>query len=261
MFYGDTTVVPSGVGTFGSRTAAVEGGSLALAARAIVDKAKGLAARLLDVQEEDLVFEDGRLHPRGASAPTMTIPEIAANVSVGPSLPTEGERILEATGVYDPADYVYPFGTHACAVEVDPETGAVKILKYVAVDDCGRVINPLLVEGQVHGGVLQGIAQALWEEGRYDEEGNLLTSSFLEYPVPTSMESPQIETDRTMTPSPHNPLGLKGIGEAGTIAAPAAVVNAVIDALEPHGISHVDMPVTPEKVFRAVHRWQSRVSC
>ncbi|MEE9174204.1 MAG: molybdopterin cofactor-binding domain-containing protein, partial [Thermoplasmata archaeon] len=168
------------------------------------------------------------------------------------SLPEGVEPILEATTFYDPTNFVYPFGAHICTVELDPETGEVKILRYVAVDDVGTIINPQIVEGQVHGGVLQGVAQALWEEARYDEDGNLLTGSFTEYMVPTAMESLKLETDHTVTPSPHNPLGAKGVGETGTIAASQAVINAVVDALEPYGVVHLDMPATPEKVWRLI---------
>ncbi|MFQ5875822.1 MAG: xanthine dehydrogenase family protein molybdopterin-binding subunit, partial [Dehalococcoidia bacterium] len=168
------------------------------------------------------------------------------------TLPDDMPKALEATAFYDPENYVFPFGAHVCVVEVDGETGEVKILRYIAVDDCGVVVNPLLVEGQIHGGVLQGVAQALWEVARYDENGNLLTSSFLEYLMPTALESPKMETARTVTPSPHNPLGAKGVGEAGTVAAAPAVVNAVVDALSPHDVVHLDMPIAPENVWRAI---------
>ncbi|MEE9173747.1 MAG: molybdopterin cofactor-binding domain-containing protein, partial [Thermoplasmata archaeon] len=153
---------------------------------------------------------------------------------------------------YDTEDYVFPFGTHVCVVEVDPDTGEVQILRYVAVDDCGTVINPQLVAGQVHGGVLQGIAQALWEEARYDEVGNLLTAGLPDYAVPTAVESPAIESVRHVTPSPHNPLGAKGVGEAGTVGAAPAVVNAVMDALAPLGVVHLDMPLTSDRIWAAL---------
>jgi carbon-monoxide dehydrogenase large subunit len=157
---------------------------------------------------------------------------------------------LEATVFYDPENFTFPFGTHVCIVEVDRETGQIKILKYVSVDDCGRQINPMIVEGQVHGGVTQGLAQALWEEAVYDKNGNLLTATLNDYVIPTAVEVPNFITDFTVTPSPHNPLGVKGVGETGTIAATAAVVNAVVDALSHLGIEHVDMPLRPEKIWR-----------
>jgi carbon-monoxide dehydrogenase large subunit len=165
---------------------------------------------------------------------------------------------LEATAFYDPENFTFPFGTHVCTVEVDPETYIVKILKYVAVDDCGKRINPMIVEGQVHGGIVQGIAQALWEQAVYDENGNLLTATLTDYAVPTSADVPEMELDETVTPSPHNPLGVKGVGETGTIAATPAVVNAVLDAISHLGIEHIDMPLTPTRIWEAVEKTKSR---
>jgi carbon-monoxide dehydrogenase large subunit len=253
VVHGDTEMTPMGMGTYGSRTTPVEGGSIALSARKVVEKARKIAAHLLEAREEDLVFENGKFYVRGAPDKAKTIQEVAFAAYTAWDMPEGVEPILEATTFYDPENFVFPFGTHICVVEVDKETGQVKILRYIAVDDCGTIINPMLVEGQVHGGVLQGVAQALWEEARYDEEGNLLTSSFMEYLMPTAAESPKIETDKTVTPSPHNPVGVKGVGETGTIAASQAVVNAVVDALSPYGVVHLDMPLTPEKVWRAIH--------
>ncbi len=252
IIHGDTDMTPMGMGTYGSRTTPVEGGSIALSSRKVVQKAKEIAAHLLEAREEDLVFEDGKFHVKGAPDKAKTIQEVAFAAYTAWSMPEGVEPILEATTFYDPENFVFPFGAHICVVEVDKETGEVKILRYIAVDDCGTIINPLLVEGQVHGGILQGIAQALWEEARYDNQGNLLTSSFLEYLMPTALESPRYETDKTVTPSPHNPVGVKGVGETGTIAASQAVVNAVLDALKPYGVMHLDMPLTPEKVWRAL---------
>src|SRR3989454_3827451 len=167
------------------------------------------------------------------------------------NLPKGVEPVLDATTFYDPTNFVFPFGCHICVVDVDRETGQVKIRRYVAVDDVGNQINPMIVEGQVHGGVLQGLAQAMLEQSVYDENGNLLTNSLIEYLVPTALEAPRIETDSTVTPSPHNPLGVKGVGETGTIASSQAYVNAVCDAL---GVDHIDMPLTPEKVWRVLHK-------
>ncbi len=252
VIHGDTDMTPMGMGTYGSRTQAVEGGSLALSARKVVAKAKKIAAHLLEARTEDMAFEAGKFFVKGAPDKAKTIQEVAFAAYMATSLPEGVEPILEATTFYDPTNFVYPFGAHICTVELDPETGEVKILRYVAVDDVGTIINPQIVEGQVHGGVLQGVAQALWEEARYDEDGNLLTGSFTEYMVPTAMESLKLETDHTVTPSPHNPLGAKGVGETGTIAASQAVINAVVDALEPYGVVHLDMPATPEKVWRLI---------
>ena len=254
IIHGDTDMTPMGMGTYGSRTQAVEGGSLALSARKVVAKAKKIAAHLLEARTEDVAFEAGKFFVKGAPDKAKTIQEVAFAAYMATSLPEGVEPILEATTFYDPTNFVYPFGAHICTVELDPETGEVKILRYVAVDDVGTIINPQIVEGQVHGGVLQGVAQALWEEARYDEDGNLLTGSFTEYMVPTAMESLKIETDHTVTPSPHNPLGAKGVGETGTIAASQVVINAIVDALEPYGVVHLDMPATPEKVWRLIQK-------
>lgn len=253
IVHGDTKATPMGMGSYGSRTTPVEGGSLALSARKVREKAKKIAAHLLEAREEDLEFVDGKFSVKGVPTAAKTIQEVAWAAYMAANLPLGVEPILEATTFYDPQNFVFPFGTHVCVVDIDKETGQVKIRRYVAVDDCGRQINPMIVEGQIHGGVLQGLAQAMLEGAVYDENGNLLTSTFLEYLVPTSLEAPTIETAYTETPSPHNPIGVKGVGEAGTIASPQAFVNAVVDALAPHGVEHIDMPLTPEKVWRAIH--------
>ena len=252
VVHGDTAAVPMGWGTYGSRTTPVGGAAVALAARRVVEKARRVAAHLLEASEQDVVFEEGRFYVRGAPARGRTFYEVALQAHLAWNLPKDLEPSLEASAFYDPANFVYPFGTHVCAVEVDPETGQVRILKYVAVDDCGRVINPMLVEGQVHGGVVQGIGQALWEQAHYDESGQLLTGSLLDYPLPRASFLPELLTDRTETPAPHNPLGVKGVAETGTIAATAAVVNAVCDALAPLGIRHLDMPLLPQRVYGAM---------
>ncbi|MFQ6012067.1 MAG: xanthine dehydrogenase family protein molybdopterin-binding subunit [Thermoplasmata archaeon] len=252
IIHGDTDMTPMGMGTYGSRTQPVEGGSVALSARKVVAKAKKIAAHLLEARAEDLAFEAGKFYVKGAPDKAKTIQEVAFASYMAQSLPEGVEPILEATTFYDPENFVFPFGAHIATVEVDPETGEVEILRYVAVDDCGTIINPQIVEGQVHGGVLQGVAQALWEEARYDEDGNLLTGSFTEYMVPTALESPKLEVDHTVTPSPHNPVGAKGVGETGTIAASETIINAVVDALVPYGVVHLDMPATPEKVWRLI---------
>ena len=253
VVHGDTKATPMGMGTYGSRATAVEGGSIALSARKVREKARKIAGHLLEVSEDDLEFVDGKFTVKGVPTKGKTIQEIAWAAYMAGSMPKGVEPILEASTFYDPENFVFPFGTHICVVDVDKETGQVSIRRYVAVDDCGVQINPMIVEGQVHGGVLQGLAQAMLEQAVYDEHGNLLTSSFLEYLVPSSLEAPRIETDSTVTPSPHNPIGVKGVGETGAIASSQAFVNAVCDALAPYGVVHIDMPVTPEKVWKAIH--------
>jgi carbon-monoxide dehydrogenase large subunit len=254
IVHGDTDAVPAGVGTFGSRTLAVEGSSVVMAARGVKAKARRIAAHLLEARGEDVVFDGGRFSVKGVATKALTFQEVAFAAHTTEDLPEGLGPGLEASASFDPRGLTFPFGTHVCQVEVDAETGSVRVLRYVAVDDCGPRVNPMVVEGQVQGGVLQGMAQALWEAARYDEEGNLLTSSFMEYLMPTAAEAPPVECYYTVTPSPHNPLGVKGIGEAGTIGATPAVVNAVVDALAPYGVGHLDMPITPEKVWAATRR-------
>jgi carbon-monoxide dehydrogenase large subunit len=254
VLHGDTDSILMGWGTYGSRTTPVGGTAVYLAAQKVKEKAQRIAAHQLEVSAEDLVFENGRFHVRGAPDRGMTIQEVALQAYLAWNLPEGMEPGLEGQANWDPSNFVFPFGTHACVVEVDPETGQVKILRYVAVDDCGRVINPLIVDGQVHGGIVQGVAQALWEFAKYDQAGNLLTGSMAEYAVPKAAWLPWFECHRTETPTPVNPLGVKGVGETGTIAATPCVVNAVLDALSPFGIRHVDMPLLPERVWRAIQQ-------
>ena len=253
VVHGDTKSTPMGMGTYGSRTTPVEGGSVALSARKVRDKARKIAAHLLEAREEDVEFKDGTFSVKGTPEAKKTIKDIAWAAYLADKMPPGVEPILDATTFYDPENFVFPFGAHVCVVDVDKETGEVHVRRYVAVDDCGTQINPMIVEGQVHGGVVQGLGQAMMEATVYDENGSLLTSNFLEYLIPSSMEAPNIETDSTVTPSPHNPIGVKGIGETGTIASSEAYVNAVVDALAPFGVEHIDMPLTPEKVWRAIH--------
>lgn len=254
VIHGDTDQVPFGLGTYGSRTTPVAGGAIALACNKIIEKGRKIAAHLLEVLEEDLVFEAGRYYVKGVPERQKKIQEVAlaAYTAGANELPQGLEPGLEATVFYDPSNFTFPFGTHVCVVEVDSETGQVKILKYVSVDDCGNQINPMIVEGQIHGGIAQGLAQALYEEAVYDENGNLLTSSFADYLVPSATEVPEITSDSTVTPAPHNPLGVKGIGEAGTIASTPAVANAVLDALSHLGVRHIDIPLTPAKIVTAL---------
>jgi aerobic carbon-monoxide dehydrogenase large subunit len=252
VLHGDTAVSALGMDTYGSRSLAVGGNALYLAAQKIKDKARKIAAHELEVAEEDVEFRDGKFQVLGAPDRAKTLPEIAFSAWTAHQLPPEVEPGLEATYVFDPPNFTFPNGTHVCVTEVDTETGEVEIVKYVAVDDCGNVVNPVIVEGQVHGGAAQGIAEAMYEEAVYDDQGNLLTSSMHSYRIPSAAELPSFTTDRTVTPSSTNPMGVKGVGEAATIGAPPAVVNAVIDALQPLGVSHIEMPVTPERVWRTI---------
>jgi aerobic carbon-monoxide dehydrogenase large subunit len=254
---GDTLGTPFGYGTYGSRSAAVGAVAVYNALQRIKAKARRVAAHMLEADVDDVEFESGRAFVKGSPGTAKTIQEIAAAAAVGGDLPPGEEPFLDDTSYYDPPNCTYPFGTHIAVVEVDAEIGAVELKRYVAVDDVGKVINPLIVDGQVQGGIVQGVAQALWEGAVYDENGQLRTSSLMEYAVPKADQLPQIELDRTETPTDTNPLGVKGAGETGTIASSAAVVNAVMDALAPLGIRHVDMPLTPERVWTAMQAAKS----
>jgi len=249
---GDTAVVPTGMDTYGSRSLPVGGVALYYASEKVVEKARKIAAHLLEASEDDLDFEAGRFSVKGSPDRGMTIQETAFAAWAAHNLPEGLEPGLEATFVYDPPNFSWPAGCHIAVVEVDTETGDARLHRYVAIDDVGNVINPMIVDGQVHGGIVQGIAQALWEEAVYDESGNLLTGSLLNYLVPSAAELPSFELDRTVSPSPTNPLGVKGVGETGAIASTPAVVNAVVDALSPYGVTDIDMPTTPERVWRAI---------
>ncbi len=251
--HGDTDEVPFGMGTYGSRSAAVGGSAIAVSVDKVIAKGRRIAAHLLEAAENDVVFEEAKFFVRGAPAQSKAWGEVVLQAYLAHNLPDGVEAGLEETTFYNPANFTFPFGTHVAVVEVDPETGEVAIARYLAVDDCGNVINPMIVDGQLHGGIAQGLGQALWEEAVYDEGGQLLTGSLLDYALPRAHQLPSFELDRTVTPCPHNPLGVKGVGEAGAIASPAAMVNAVVDALAPHGVRHLDMPLTPEKVWRAIH--------
>ena len=239
--------------TYGSRSLAVGGIAVHLAAQKVIEKAKRVAAHMLEAAEGDLEFAGGAFRVEGSPEATKTIQEVALAIFAAHDLPDGIEPTLDAEAVLDPDNFSFPHGTHLCAVEVDTETGRTKIRSYVAVDDVGKVINPLIVEGQVHGGVAQGIAQALFEEAVYDAEGNLITGTIVDYLVPAAPDLPDFTTDRTETPATTNPLGVKGVGEAGTIASTPAVVNAIVDALRPFGVNDIRMPCTPERVWRAIH--------
>ena len=252
VIHGDTDKVQMGTGTFGSRSAVCGGNAIHMSVEKIQDKAKRIAANLLEAAPEDVVAENGQYFVQGAPANAKTFQEVALAAYWYESLPEGTEPGLEAVSIFDPQNFTWPFGTHIAVVEVDGDTGEVELQRYVAVDDVGNVINPMIVEGMVHGGVVQGVGQALQEEGVYDESGQLITGSMMDYAVPTAEDVPSIITDRTVTPSPTNPLGVKGAGETGTIAASPAVMNAVIDALSPFGVKHMNMPAKSEKVWRAM---------
>ncbi len=252
VLHGDTAISPIGMDTYGSRSLAVGGTALYKAAEKIRAKARTIAAHELEVAEEDLEWKDGKFQVAGAPDKAKTIPEIAFSAWTAHALPADVEPGLFATAVYDPPNFTFPAGAHICVVEVDADTGLTRIVKYVAVDDCGNIINPMIVDGQVHGGVAQGIAEAMYEEALYDENGTLLTGNMSTYRVPSAAELPTFTLDRTVTPSPTNPMGVKGIGEAGTIASPPAVVNAVADALRPLGVEFIDLPVSAERVWQAI---------
>ncbi|HEX2418368.1 MAG TPA: xanthine dehydrogenase family protein molybdopterin-binding subunit [Micromonosporaceae bacterium] len=257
VLHGDTRTSHKGLDTYGSRSLAVGGTALVMACEKVVSKAKKIAAHLLEASEDDLEFTDGAFRVRGTPDAAKTLGECALAVFTSHGLPDDIEPDLDSDAVYDPENFSFPHGTHLCATEVDTETGEVKIRKYVAVDDVGRVINPLIVEGQVHGGLAQGIAQALFEEAVYDADGNLVTGTFVDYTLPTAADLPEFTTDRTETPATAHPLGAKGVGEAGTIASTPAVVNSVINALRPLGVTDVPMPCTPERVWRAIQEVRS----
>ncbi len=253
VLHGDTSVSPLGMDTYGSRSISIGGTALHMALEKIKAKARTLAAFELEVSEDDLEFEGGAFRVRGAPDRSRTIVELATTAWTAHNLPDGFEPDLTATATWDPKNFTWPAGTHVCVAEVDTETGDTEILRYVAVDDCGVVINPMIVDGQVHGGVAFGIAEAMYEEVLHDAAGNLMTSTMTQYLIPSAAELPPFVTDRTETPSTTNPLGVKGIGEAGTIAAPPAVVNAVVDAVSHLGVTHIEKPVSPERVWRAIH--------
>jgi carbon-monoxide dehydrogenase large subunit len=245
---GDTDTAPYGLGTYASRSTPTAGAAGAIASRKIREKAKKIAAHLLEVSEDDLVWEPGKFSVKGAPQKFKTIQDIA--LAAYTNHPQGMEAGLEAVDYYDPPNLTFPFGSYIAVVDIDRGTGEVKIRRFVAVDDCGNIINPMIVDGQIHGGLTMGMAPALLEEIGYDEQGNIQGGSFMDYLVPTAMETPAWETDKTVTPSPHHPLGAKGVGESATVGAPPAIANAVVDALSHLGVRHIDIPITPEKVWK-----------
>jgi carbon-monoxide dehydrogenase large subunit len=266
VIHGDTSIVQYGIGTFGSRATAVGGTAVFMAIAKLKEKATKIAAHMLGVEESTVVFSEGQFAVQaaqaaaggasssgGSSGRTISIQEVALAAHLAKEIPPGSEPGLSATHFFEPTNFTFPFGTHIAVVEVDRETGEVKFLRYVGVDDCGKVLNPMLVDGQVHGGIVQALGQALYEELVYDEQGQLITGTLMDYAVPKAAFIPWMELDRTETPSPVNPLGVKGVGEAGTIGATPAIVNALVDALEPFGVRHLDMPVRPEGLWRIIN--------
>ena len=254
VVHGDTAVGPMGMDTYGSRSLSVDGSAVYLTAQKVKEKARKLAAHLLEAAEDDVVYEGGRAYVKGAPSRAKTIQELTMASYQGTNLPAGMEPTLEATTFFDPPNFVWPFGAHVCVVEVDAETGAPRITRYVAVDDCGRRINPMIVNGQIQGGIVNAIGQALYEEVVYGEDGQLRTGTLVDYMIPTAADLPTFEMAETVTPSPSNPMGVKGVGEAGTIAASPAVINAVVDALRPFGVKDVDMPATPQKLWQLMRK-------
>jgi carbon-monoxide dehydrogenase large subunit len=252
VMHGDTGTGPFGLGTYGSRSLAVGGESLARSAIKVAEKATKIAAHLLEAAPEDIELADGKYSVKGSPDKGLTLAEVAGAAYIPENLPDGMEPGLEETTFYDPSNFVFPFGAHACIVEVDAETGRVDVIRYCSVDDCGPAINPRLIDGQIHGGITHAIGQALYERIAYDDNGQLLTGTFVEYALPSAADVPSYETDRTETPSPVNSLGVKGVGEAGTIAASPAVTNAVIDALRPLGVTYLDMPLAPQLIWARI---------
>jgi carbon-monoxide dehydrogenase large subunit len=252
VVHGDTDRTPFGLGTYGSRSTPVSGAAAAVVARKVRDRARVVAAAMLEAAPDDLEWANGRWQVRGDPDQGKNIAEIAMAAHSGLELPDGVEGHLDASTVYNPPNLTYPFGAYICVVDVDPGTGQVKVRRFIAVDDCGVRINPMIVEGQVHGGLADGLGMALMEVIQFDPDGNCLGGSFMDYLLPTAMECPSWELGTTVTPSPHHPIGAKGVGESATVGSPAAVVNAVMDALAPFGVRHADMPLTPAVVWRAI---------
>ncbi|MDH3293243.1 MAG: xanthine dehydrogenase family protein molybdopterin-binding subunit [Acidimicrobiia bacterium] len=252
VLHSDTAISPLGLDTYGSRSLAVGGVAIAMACDKVVEKARLIAAHQLEANPDDLEFADGTFSVKGSPDKVMPIQGVAFGAFTAHNLPDGMEPNLQEQVSFDPPNFAFPFGTHVCVVEVDEDTGGVELIDYVAVDDCGNQVNPLIVEGQVHGGIVQGVAQALWEGADYDHDGNCRNPSLLDYLVPSAAEVPSIKLGTTVTPSTSNPLGVKGVGEAGTIGSAAAVINAICDALSPHGIKDMEMPATPARVWKAI---------
>jgi carbon-monoxide dehydrogenase large subunit len=259
VIHGDTGTGPQGLGTYGSRSLSVGGEAIARATAKVAEKAKAIVAHELEAAAQDIEVSGDRFSVKGSPDRGMSLAEVAGAAYIPENLPEGMEPGLEETMFYDPENFVFPFGAHAAIVDVDAATGKVSVARYIAVDDCGPAINPMIIDGQVHGGITHGIGQALYERVHYDDDGQLVTGTFVDYSLPSAAEIPTFETDRTETPSPVNSLGVKGVGEAGTIAASAAVTNAVIDAVRPLGVTFMNMPLTPMRVWEAIEEAKGSV--
>jgi aerobic carbon-monoxide dehydrogenase large subunit len=258
VVHGDTDRTPFGLGTYGSRSTPVSGAAAVMAARKVRERARLVAAAMLEVSAADLEWTEGKWRVRGDPEQALGLAEIAMAAHSSLALPDGVEGHLDASAVYNPPNLTFPFGAYICVTDVDPATGEVSVRRFIAVDDCGVRINPMIVEGQVHRGLADGIGMALMQAIVFDEAGNCLGGSFMDYLLPTAMECPSFELGATVTPSPHHPIGAKGVGESATVGSPAAVVNSVIDALAPFGVTHADMPLTPANVWCAIHGRQVR---
>jgi aerobic carbon-monoxide dehydrogenase large subunit len=252
VVHGDTDQTPFGLGTYGSRSTPVSGAAAAISARKVRDKARLIASAMLEASPDDLEWTKGKWSVKGDPERSATIQDIAMASHGALELPEGVEGQLSAMTSYDPPNLTFPFGAYVCVVDVDPGTGKVDVRRFIAVDDCGVRINPMIVEGQIHGGLAEGVGMGLMQIIAFDDQGNCLGGSFMDYLVPTAMEVPDWELGETVTPSPHHPLGAKGVGESATVGSPPAVVNAVVDALAPYGVRHADMPLTPARVWLAM---------
>jgi len=252
VVHGDTDNTPFGLGTFGSRSTPVSGGAAVMVARKVRDKARIIASGMLEVSVADLEWVKGSFHVKGDPTKSVTIQDVAMRAHGAGDLPEGLEGGLEAQVCYNPANLTYPHGAYICVVDIDPGTAKVTVRRFIAVDDCGTRINPMIIEGQVHGGLADGVGMALMEMIAFDEDGNCLGASLMDYLIPTALECPDWETGFTVTPSPHHPIGAKGVGESATVGSPPAIVNAVVDALKPFGVRHADMPLTPSRVWHAM---------
>jgi carbon-monoxide dehydrogenase large subunit len=254
ILHGDTGIVKQGIGTFGSRSQAVGGAAMHMAGTKVKAKMAKFAAALLEAHEEDIVFENGTIGVKGAPASAKSFSQVASFAYIPVPLPAGMEPGLSEEAFFEPTNNTYPFGCCISMVEVDRDTGEPKLLRLVAVDDAGNLINPLIVEGQIHGGLAQGIGQAMIEEVVYNSDGQLVTGSFMDYALPRAIDFPRFELESTVTPTPVNPLGAKGVGEAGTLGSTPSIVSAAVDALSEFGVTHVDMMLRPEKLWRIIHQ-------
>jgi aerobic carbon-monoxide dehydrogenase large subunit len=250
--HGDTDTAPYGLGTYASRSTPTAGAATAVASRKIREKARMLASHLLEVDPDDLEWKDYKFQVKGSPGRTVSMAEVA--FAAYTNFPQGMEGGLEAVTYYDPPNLTFPFGAYLCVVDIDRGTGQVNVRDFLALDDCGTIINPMIVEGQIHGGLTMGLAPSLFEEIVYDENGAMLNGTLMDYLVPTSMETPDWRLDKTVTPSPHHPFGAKGVGESPTVGAPPAIANAVVDALSHVGVRHVDIPITPPKVYELLEK-------